>query len=150
LVSGAARPRHCAPDRTSAGEEPAVLLFTSGTTGEPKAAVLRHRDLVSYVMGATEFMGAGEDESVLMSVPPYHIAAVSQVLTAVFSARRIVPLVTFDPLEWVETAQREAVTHAMVVLTMLHRILDVLEASRSGLPMLRHLAYGGGRMPAPV
>ncbi len=45
------------------GENIAVLLFTSGTTGEPKAAVLRHKHLVSYILGSVEFMGAGEDEA---------------------------------------------------------------------------------------
>ncbi len=42
-------------------EEIAILLYTSGTTGAPKAAVLRHRHLVSYIIGSVEFMGAGED-----------------------------------------------------------------------------------------
>ena len=41
----------------------AVQLFTSGTTGEPKAALLRHEHLVSYILGSVEFMGAGEDEA---------------------------------------------------------------------------------------
>ena len=44
----------------------AVLLFTSGTTGAPKAAVLRHRHLVSYVLGSVEFASAGEDEAALV------------------------------------------------------------------------------------
>ena len=57
----------------------AILLFTSGTTGEPKAAVLRHRHLASYVIGTVEFMGADEDEAALVSVPPYHIAGISAV-----------------------------------------------------------------------
>ena len=59
----------------------AVLLFTSGTTGEPKAAVLRHRHLVSYIISTVEFMGADEDEAALVSVPPYHIAGISAVLS---------------------------------------------------------------------
>src|SRR5690606_20713716 len=50
-------------------EEIAVLLFTSGTTGDPKAAVLRHTNLTSYVISSVEFMGAGEDEAALVSVP---------------------------------------------------------------------------------
>ena len=41
-------------------EEIAVLLFTSGTTGTPKAAVLRHKHLVSYILGSVEFSGAGD------------------------------------------------------------------------------------------
>ena len=50
-------------------EEIAVLLFTSGTTGEPKAAVLRHRHLTSYIIGTVEFLSAGEDEAQLVCVP---------------------------------------------------------------------------------
>jgi fatty-acyl-CoA synthase len=43
-------------------DEVAVMLFTSGTTGEPKAAVLRHRNLASYVLSTVEFAGAAEDD----------------------------------------------------------------------------------------
>ena len=125
----------------------AVLLFTSGTTGEPKAAVLRHRHLTSYVISTVEFMGSAEDEAALVSVPPYHIAAVSAVLTSTYGGRRVVHLEAFTPEGWVALARRERVTHAMVVPTMLGRVLDVLEADGLGLPTLRHLSYGGGRMP---
>src|SRR5204863_3193905 len=92
----------------------AVLLFTSGTTGEPKAAVLRHRHLASYVIGAVEFMNAEEDEAALVAVPPYHIAGVSAVLTNVFGGRRVVYLPTFTPELWVELAAKERITHAML------------------------------------
>ena len=61
-------------------EDIAVLLFTSGTTGAPKAAVLRHKHLVSYILSSVEFAGAGEEEATLVSVPPYHIAARRSVL----------------------------------------------------------------------
>src|SRR3546814_8182166 len=60
----------------------AVLLFTSGTTGEPKAAVLRHAKLTSYVMSTVEFLGADEEEAALVSVPYYHIAGISAILTS--------------------------------------------------------------------
>jgi fatty-acyl-CoA synthase len=131
----------------------AVLLFTSGTTGEPKAAVLRQKHLVSYVISTVEFMGAVGDEAgevALISVPPYHIAGVSAVLTSVYAGRRVVQLPTFDPAAWVATARDEGVTHAMVVPTMLARILEVLERDDESLPALRALSYGGGRMPIPV
>jgi fatty-acyl-CoA synthase len=128
----------------------AVLLFTSGTTGDPKAAVLRHANLTSYVMSTVEFLGADEDEATLVSVPPYHIAGISAILTSAYGGRRIVYLPAFSAEEWVAVAAREAITHAMVVPTMLDRILDVLEKSGESLPALRALSYGGGRMPEPV
>ncbi len=128
----------------------AILLFTSGTTGEPKAAVLRHRHVTSYVMGTLEFAAAGEEEAALVTVPPYHIAGISAVVSSTYVGRRIVYLPAFDPQAWVDTAASEAITHAMVVPTMLGRILDVLEADKTALPTLRHLSYGGGKMPVAV
>lgn len=132
------------------GEFPAVLLFTSGTSGTPKVVVLRNRHLVPYVVSTVEFLNAGPDEAILVSVPPYHIAAVSSMLTSVYAGRRMVLMPAFDPHAWVEAARRESVSQAMVVPTMLNRILDVVEDDGRGLPTLRHLSYGGGRMPVPT
>ncbi|MFN9928878.1 MAG: class I adenylate-forming enzyme family protein [Phenylobacterium sp.] len=128
----------------------AVLLFTSGTTGEPKAAILRHRNLTSYVISTVEFLGSEDGEAALVSVPPYHIAGVSAILTGVYSGRRILHLDAFTPEAWVATAAAEGITHAMVVPTMLGRILDVLETTGESLPEMRAISYGGGRMPLPT
>jgi acyl-CoA synthetase (AMP-forming)/AMP-acid ligase II len=128
----------------------AILLFTSGTTGEPKAAVLRHRHLASYVITTVDFMSADEDDAALVSVPPYHVAGTSAVITGVYAGRRVVYLPNFTPESWVATARDEAVTQAMVVPTMLGRVLDLLERDSELLPHLQHLSYGGGRMPVPV
>jgi acyl-CoA synthetase (AMP-forming)/AMP-acid ligase II len=131
-------------------DEVAVMLFTSGTTGTPKAAVLRHRHLTAYILGSVEFLGADEDEAQLVSVPPYHIAGISTILSNTFSGRRLVYLPAFAPELWVEAVMSEAVTQAMVVPTMLGRILDVISATGDTLPSLRNLSYGGGRMPPDV
>jgi fatty-acyl-CoA synthase len=147
---------HCAdPARQSAllaesEQDIAVLLFTSGTTGEPKVAMLRHRHMASYVLSTVEFCGSDEDQAALISVPPYHIAGISAVLTGVYGGRRLTCLSAFTPEAWVDAAIAEKITHAMVVPTMLGRILDVLEARGQRLPYFRALSYGGGRMPLPV
>ena len=128
----------------------AVLLFTSGTTGDPKAAVLRHANLTAYVISTVEFMSADEGEAALISVPPYHIAGISAVLTGIYGGRKLVYLPAFSPEAWVDLALAEEITHAMVVPTMLGRILDVLTQRGVTLPHLRALSYGGGRMPQTV
>jgi fatty-acyl-CoA synthase len=128
-------------------EEIAILLFTSGTTGEPKAAVLRHRHLASYIISTVEYLAADESDAQLISVPSYHIAGVSAVLSNIYSGRRIVYLSAFEPEGWVDTASTEGISQAMVVPTMLGRILDLVEQQGDSLPSLRHLSYGGGRMP---
>jgi len=131
-------------------EAGAVLLFTSGTTGDPKAALLRHRHLTAYILESVDFMSADEHECALISVPPYHIAGISAVLSSVYAGRRCVLLEQFDPYRWVEVVRDEGITHAMVVPTMLGRIVDVLETMGTTLPTLEHLAYGGGRMSVEV
>jgi fatty-acyl-CoA synthase len=132
------------------GEDIAVLLYTSGTTGAPKAAVLRHKNLVGYILGSVEFMGAGEDEATLVSVPPYHIAGLAAILSSVYAGRRIVQLPNFDADTWIDMVASEGVTHAMVVPTMLARIVDRMTVRSIELPSLRALSYGGGRMPMPI
>ncbi|WP_187972539.1 class I adenylate-forming enzyme family protein [Aquibium microcysteis] len=132
------------------GSETAVKLFTSGTTGEPKAALLSHANLTAYVFQSVDFASAGEDEAALLSVPPYHIAGISALITSLYSGRRNVQLSAFEEQAWVDAAKRHRVTHAMLVPTMLGRILDVIEDQSAAPARLRAIAYGGGRMPRPV
>jgi acyl-CoA synthetase (AMP-forming)/AMP-acid ligase II len=139
-----------AGDVPADGEGEAVLLYTSGTTAAPKAAVLRHRHLAAYVVETVEFAGAGPDEAVLVSVPPYHVAGLANLLSNLYAGRRVVYLPQFDAAAWVEAVRGEGITNAMVVPTMLARICDALEADGAGLPSLRALSYGGARTPATV
>jgi len=132
-------------------DEIAILLFTSGTTGAPKAAVLRHKHLVSYILASVEFGSAGEDDAALVSVPPYHIAGMAAIASSIYSGRRIVQLANFSAEAWLEAARAERVSHAFVVPTMLARIVEALEGESSArLPALRALSYGGGKMPQSV
>ena len=132
-------------------DETAVLLFTSGTTGAPKAAVLRHKHLVSYILGSVEFMGADENDASLVCVPPYHVAGIAATLSSVYSGRRVVQLANFSAEKWIELARSESVTTAFVVPTMLARIIDALDGEKdAGMPALQSLSYGGGKMPLSV
>ena len=132
-------------------EEIAVLLFTSGTTGVPKAAVLRHKHLVSYILGSVEFASAGEDEAALVCVPPYHIAGIAAVLSSVYSGRHVVQLPNFSADAWIELVRKHNVSTAFVVPTMLARIVEELEEEQTAdMPSLRNLSYGGGKMPLSV
>jgi long-chain acyl-CoA synthetase len=132
-------------------EDTAILLFTSGTTGAPKAAVLRQKHLVSYVLGTVEFMGSAEEDAALVCVPPYHIAGMASIASSVYSGRRVIQLPNFTAESWLEAARANEVSHAFVVPTMLSRIVDALDGeSTAGLPSLRALSYGGGKMPQSV
>ncbi len=133
------------------GEDIAALLYTSGTTAAPKAVVLRHRHLTSYVISSVDFASAAEADATLVSVPPYHVAGLATAVSNVYASRRIVYLPAFSPRSWFDTVRDEGITHAMVVPTMLARIVDHLgEGVVADTPSLRSLAYGGARMPAAL
>ncbi|HEX4189462.1 MAG TPA: AMP-binding protein [Marmoricola sp.] len=135
-----------APGDATPTDEPAVVIYTSGTTSEPKGVLLRHHNLVSYVFSSVEFASASQDDAALMSVPPYHVAAVANVVTNLFAGRRLIVLERFTPEEWLDLVRVEEVTNALVVPTMLSRILE--SGGDTSLPSLRSLAYGGA--PAPL
>ncbi len=144
-------------DHEPAGEyvpEPegaAVILFTSGSSGAPKAALLSHDNLMSYIMDTVEFLGSGEDEALVLAAPPFHIAGVAAVLSSVYSGRRLLPLPAFTPEAWLGLARDEGATHAFVVPTMLSRIVQCMESDPSlRVPTLRAISYGGARMAAPI
>jgi len=72
-------------------------------------------------------------------------------LSSTYAGRRVVPLPHFSPEAWLALTAREGVTHAFVVPTMLARIVARLEEDPDlDVSSLRHLAYGGSRMPTPI
>ena len=109
------------------GDAIAVQLFTSGTTAAPKAAILRHGNLFSYILGTVEFGAAGSEEAALVSVPPYHVAGIAALLSSVYAMRRIILLPSFDPKAWIKLCEEEHATNAFVVPTMLSRIIESLD-----------------------
>ncbi|OLT21647.1 AMP-dependent synthetase [Actinomadura sp. CNU-125] len=132
-------------------ESVAVLLMTSGTTAAPKSAVLRHSNLTSYLFGSVEFGSVPDSDATLVSVPPYHIAAVANALSNLYSGRRIVYLDRFAPGEWLDTVERQQVTHAMVVPTMLSRIVAELRSRGTNGPgCLKSVSYGGAKIAPEV
>jgi acyl-CoA synthetase (AMP-forming)/AMP-acid ligase II len=131
-------------------DEVAVLLFTSGTTSEPKAVELSHNNLTSYITGTVDFGSAEAHDTALIAVPPYHIAGVSAALSNLYAGRRMVYLRNFEPHQWIRLVKEEAVTGATVVPTMLDRIISALRQEPTELPSLRHLAYGGAKTPLPL
>jgi acyl-CoA synthetase (AMP-forming)/AMP-acid ligase II len=132
-------------------ERSAVILFTSGSSGSPKAALLSHDNLMSYILDTVEFVGAEADEALMLAAPPFHIAGVAAVLSSVYSGRRLLPLRAFSPEAWLKLAREEGATHAFVVPTMLSRIVQCMEADRLlRVPTLRAISYGGARMAAPI
>ncbi|WP_344420212.1 class I adenylate-forming enzyme family protein [Pseudonocardia ailaonensis] len=147
-IGGPSAGSNWSPPETDDGA-PVVMLFTSGTTAAPKGVLLRHHQLMAYILQTVEF-DAGAGETSLVSLPPYHVAGVGAVLSNIYSGRCLSYLADFSAQVWLDRVRSERVTSAMVVPTMLARVVDSLDGEPADVPSLRFLAYGGARMPLPV
>jgi len=71
-------------------------------------------------------------------------------MTTLWTGRRLVLMSQFEPRDWLELVERERITHAFVVPTMLKRLVDQPDLERRDLSSLEILSYGGAAMPFPV
>ena len=131
-------------------DETAVLLFTAGTTGQPKAVMLSHDSFTSFMLANMEPPDPDVEERTLLTLPLYHIAGLQAALAGVFGGRTIVLQHQFEPREWMALVQEHRIERALIVPTMLKQLLDHPEFACHDLSSLRVLTYGGSSMPPPV
>jgi acyl-CoA synthetase (AMP-forming)/AMP-acid ligase II len=131
-------------------EDITILVYTSGTTGQPKGVPLRHNAFVSYVLENVEPASPDIEERNLLTVPLYHVAGIQAMLAAIYGGRTLVMMKQFEVKEWIETIQREKATRAMLVPTMLKRVIDDPDFDQYDLSSLKVITYGAAPMPFEV
>ncbi len=127
-----------------------VIMFTSGTTSVPKGVQLTHDSFSSYLLSTVEPADPEVAETNLLTVPLYHIAGLQAALAAIYGGRTLAIMRQFDPLEWLTLAQDYRVNRAMLVPTMLKRLMDCPVFHDYDLSSLRVITYGAAPMPLPV
>ncbi len=127
-----------------------VIMFTSGTTSIPKGVQLTHDSFTTFLL--TNVTPADPDvaETNLLTVPMYHVAGLQAALAAVFGGRTLVVMPQFDPEEWMELAVEHQANRAMLVPTMLKRVMDHPRFPEYDLSSLGVITYGAAPMPLPV
>jgi acyl-CoA synthetase (AMP-forming)/AMP-acid ligase II len=131
-------------------EDITILMYTAGTTGRPKGVPLRHNAFVTYVLDNVEPANPDIEERNLLTVPLYHVAGVQAMLAAIYGGRTLVLMRQFEVKEWLETIQREKATRAMLVPTMLKRVIDDPDFSQYDLSSVKVVTYGAAPMPFEV
>jgi len=131
--------------------DPSILMYTSGTTALPKGVVLTYLTLSVYVTNTMNPADPdGERDVTLLSVPIYHVAGTTAILSSIWGGRTLAILPQFEPEAWLEAVQRERVSHSFVVPTMLKRIMEHPRFDQHDLSSLKLITYGAAPMPYEV
>ena len=141
-------------------DDTAVILYTSGTTGQPRGAQLTHANMVTNAMTshhlfAPAFGGGTDQRTVLVTLPLFHATAqTAQMNAGFFGGYRLVLLPRFDPAAVLDTIARERVEFWVAVPTMYWALLQHVRAAGADVSAaagsLRLCVSGGAPMPVEV
>ncbi len=133
-------------------QDPALIMYTSGTTGRPKGAVLTHFNLLMSTLNSMVAQGiAGDDDVWYGNLPLFHIGGLTGILPYVMSGgcAVIVPSGSFDSAQAVEEIARYGVTACVFVGMQWDDICDQVMASGAQLS-LRRSSWGAANTPVEV
>jgi len=134
----------------SADEDITMLMYTAGTTGLPKGVPLTHNSFSVYLLENVTPADPEIEETNLLTMPLYHVAGIQAMLAATYGGRTLAMMRQFDVDEWLETVQREKANRAMLVPTMLKRVIDHPDFDKYDLSSLKVVTYGAAPMPFEV
>jgi len=129
----------------------ALVLFTSGTTGLPKAVGITSGQLSTRIRGMGQPFRADSVPTVsMMCVPFFHVGGSLGMLGSLYSGNTSVVQERFDAAEWLRLVREHRVRTAFLVPTMLQRILDHRDFAGSDLTSLIAIAYGAAAAPVAL
>ena len=123
----------------------AFIMYTSGTTGRPKGAVLTHHNLLMHAFSTMVHNGVQPDDQVwLAAAPLFHIAGLAGMLPTLLTGGRTVllPSGRFDPVATVDLLERERVSSVFLVPAQWQAIVTVPDIGARDLSALRRLSWG--------
>ncbi len=129
---------------------PAALLYTSGTTGQPKGVVLTHRNLYANAEAAAEMakrLPTEYDRVGLGVLPISHAFGFTMMNVALLLGDKIVLLPYFEPKNVLETIERHRVTHTAMVPAMFHALCHYSDADRYDTSSLAACVSGSASLP---
>ncbi len=138
-----------AHERPFAFDEPALLLYTSGTTGFPKGAVYTHGSLLLGMYVHAYAIGSHRTHRVMLPSPLYSAAGIAGIYCAVTAGSQLA-LINFDAQLALQTLARERITFTNFVPTTIQMLLARADFDTYDLSSLEVLLYGGSPIPEPV
>ncbi|MBP6900339.1 MAG: AMP-binding protein [Burkholderiaceae bacterium] len=125
-----------------------LLLYTSGTTGRPKAVLHSHNTLARSMRRAAAHWGLVAGDTTLMPSPVTHVTGFTYGLELPFCERvRTVLMAQWDAAQAAALIEREAIAFTLCATPFLQELLDLCERERRSLPSLRSFPCGGAAVP---
>ena len=135
---------HAADEPSAVVDEhdPHVMLYTSGTTGAPKGALLSHRSYYLQAGHSHHTTGLSEEDIGLSMFPMFHMGGWALPLGFWYDGSTVIIMERADPRAMLDAVQRERVTYLYAVPTVYNFMLDLPDFDRFDLSSLRVLASG--------
>ncbi len=131
-------------------EDVAVILYTSGTTGKPKGAMLTHRNIYRNAMDVGEYLGINAEDKVITALPMFHVFCLTVSMNApLMTGGTIIIIPKFSPAEIYRVAQQYQATIFAGVPTMYNFILQH-DGDKEAFRSLRLCISGGASMPVAL
>ena len=128
----------------------AFIMPTGGTTGLPKAVPRTHNSAICDAWYRTEAREQGKDEICLLSVPLEHNLGLAAMNGTILTGGKLVFLDSTKPEDFCETVEKEKVTCAPLVPTLLSRLVNFSNLDNYDLRSLRALYVGGAKTPPDI
>jgi long-chain acyl-CoA synthetase len=138
-----------APSAATTDDAPALLLYTSGTTGRPKGAIATHGNVVHSCLTFERVYGLRDGERSLVVVPLVHVTGlIAQLCAMTTVAGAVVLMPRFDAGEALRLLAAEGITHLVAAPTVYVMLMARPDYRALALPRLRILGYGGAPIAA--
>ncbi|MFN3592178.1 MAG: AMP-binding protein, partial [Thermaurantiacus sp.] len=131
------------------GDALAALLYTSGSTGDPKGVMVSHRNLLLGAQSVASYLGTAPDDRVLAVLPLSFDFGLSQLSTAFQAGASAILLDYLAPRDVVRAAARHGITQLAAVPPLFQQLVG-MEWPEDARRSLRTLSCSGGRLPVPT